>query len=201
MKELIFILEIIGTIAFAISGAIVAFEEKMDIFGVVTLGMTTAVAGGIIRDLILGNTPPVAFVEPVYALVAIVTALICFLKPVRNNLENNKIIIRLLDSIGLGIFTVVGATTAIDFCGDNTFLIVFTSILTGTGGGILRDIFAKRTPVIFVKHFYATASLCGGIFYYIIWKIIDINAATILASSLVVVLRQLAAKYHWELPK
>lgn len=199
--DLIFTLEILGTIVFAISGAIVAFEKKMDIFGVAILGMTTAIGGGLIRDLILGIIPPTCFVKPIYAIVGLVTSLICFIKPIRNRLKANNIIILIIDSIGLGIFTVVGETIAISMYNDNVFLILFVSVLTGVGGSVLRDVFAMQLPTIFVKNFYATASLIGAIIFYAIYHLANLPTAMFIGAFVTTVLRLFAAKYRWNLPK
>lgn len=201
MEQLIFILELFGIVAFSISGAIVAFEEEMDVFGVAILGMITSIGGGLLRDLILGIIPPTCFVKPIYALLAIVTALICFIKPVRRKIKNNSMILIATDSIGLGIFTVVGASTAISLYPDNLFLILFVTVLTGCGGSILRDIFANRKPAIFVKYFYATASLLGAISFVVCYKLFGATVATIVCASFTCILRLFAAKYRWKLPK
>ena len=115
-ETVIFILEIIGTIAFAWSGAIVGIKKEMDIFGVVILGMVTAVGGGIIRDVVLGKTPPNTFMNPVYALVAMGVAILAFIPHVRRqflkHLKRNDISMMVLDSLGLGIFTAVGIGVA-----------------------------------------------------------------------------------------
>ena len=133
--------EILGTIAFAISGAVVAISKKMDIFGVAILGMTTAVGGGILRDLILGITPPAAFQSPGYALTAIAVSLLVFLPPVRRLLHWNEKLyetaLLLFDAIGLGIFTVIGVQTAYIARGElNVFLAIFVGVVTGCGGGV-----------------------------------------------------------------
>ena len=197
----IFILELFGTVAFSISGATVAFTKKMDIFGVSILGMTTAVGGGMIRDLILGNTPPIAFQKPIYALIAIAAALICFCPPVRRHLHDNDRIILVFDSIGLGIFTVIGTIAGLKCSQSNLFLSVFVGVMTGVGGGVLRDVFAGNTPYIFVKHFYACASILGAILCALIWKPFGEPTAMIGGAALTAILRLLAAKYRWELPK
>jgi len=194
---MIFALEIIGTIAFAISGAQVAINKKMDILGVVIMGMTTAVGGGIIRDLIIGTTPPVAFQQPVYALTAIGVSIIAFLPFIREKINSNNIILLLMDSLGLGIFTVIGVRAGAGF--DNLFLSVFLGTLTGVGGGVLRDIFAGEKPMIFVKHFYACASILGALVCALIWNS-NADIAIISGTIVVVLLRLLAAKFRWELP-
>jgi len=195
---MIFALEIIGTIAFAISGAQVAINKKMDILGVVIMGMTTAVGGGIIRDLIIGTTPPVAFQQPVYALTAIGVSIIAFLPFIREKINSNNIILLLMDSLGLGIFTVIGVRAGAGF--DNLFLSVFLGTLTGVGGGVLRDIFAGEKPMIFVKHFYACASILGALVCALIWNS-NADIAIISGTIVVVLLRLLAAKFRWELPR
>ncbi|MCR4934797.1 MAG: trimeric intracellular cation channel family protein [Lachnospiraceae bacterium] len=195
---MIFALEIIGTIAFAISGAMVGIEKKMDIFGVLVLGMTTAVGGGIIRDLLIGVVPPMAFQEPVYALTAIAVSIIVFLPFVRNRINKISKMILLMDSIGLGIFTVIGIKAAASF--GNAFLSIFLALVTGVGGGVLRDVFAQDRPMIFVKHFYASAAIIGAVVSLLLWNI-NVETSMIVGAATVIVLRILAAKFRWHLPK
>ena len=200
------IFELFGTIAFAASGALTGLSKKMDILGVATLGVVTAVGGGVIRDLILGNTPPATFQNPTYALIAIVVSLIIFIHVVRRVLFKKQqvydTIMLFMDSIGLGAFTVVGIQTAYAF--DNThnvFLLIFVGVVTGVGGGILRDILAGNTPYIFVKHFYACASIIGAIVCIILWKYVGQSTAIISGATVIIVLRLLAAHFRWSLPK
>lgn len=176
MAEFLLILEIIGTVAFAVSGAMTGLSKKMDIFGVVILGLTTAVGGGMIRDLVLGLTPPAMFTNPIYAAVAAVVSVIVFLPAVRRWLTAygrvREILMLVMDSLGLGVFTVVGiqrAYTATDHRG--LFLLVFVGVVTGVGGGLLRDVMAGNTPFIFVKHVYASASMVGAILCAALWHI------------------------------
>lgn len=204
--SVITVFEIIGTVAFAASGAIVALKKEMDIFGVAILGLFTAVGGGVIRDMILGNTPPAVFKDPVYAVVAIITSVIIFLPKVRGLLKKSPkvydIVMLIMDSVGLGIFTVVGIQTAKSVNPDSGyFLLVFVGIVTGVGGGLLRDICAGVTPYIFVKHFYACASLFGSLLCALLWNYTSENIAMISGSAAVLVLRILAAKFRWSLPK
>lgn len=204
--SVITVFEIIGTVAFAASGAIVALKKEMDIFGVAILGLFTAVGGGVIRDMILGNTPPAVFKDPVYAVVAIITSVIIFLPKVRGLLKKSPkvydIVMLIMDSVGLGIFTVVGIQTAKSVNPDSGyFLLVFVGIVTGVGGGLLRDICAGVTPYIFVKHFYACASLLGSMLCALLWNYTSESIAMISGSAAVLVLRILAAKFRWSLPK
>lgn len=200
------IFEIIGTISFAISGAVVALQKKMDIFGVVILGLTTAVGGGVIRDLVLGQTPPATFQNPLYALVAAATAIVVFFPAVRRLFERHhrsyELVLLIMDSLGLGVFTVVGIRTAYGVSSTyNLFLLVFVGVVTGIGGGVLRDVLAGQTPYIFVKHFYASASLIGALVCVGCWLWMGETWAMVCGAAVVVVLRLLAARFHWSLPK
>lgn len=203
--NLLIAFEIVGTIAFAISGAAVAISKKMDLFGVIILGMTTAVGGGIIRDVILGNTPPAAFQSPGYTLTSIAVSALVFVTPIRRALHwKEKLYDKALlicDAIGLGVFTVVGVQTAFVSTGEmNAFLAIFVGVVTGCGGGVMRDMFAETPPYIFVKHFYATASLLGAVACILFWGIGQMPAMFI-GAAVTVVLRLLAAHYRWSLPK
>ena len=198
IEKLIFALEIIGTIAFAVSGAMVALEKKMDLLGVAVLGLTTAVGGGIIRDVLLGITPPMAFRRPVYALTAIIVSLIVFIPAVRKRIDLNGNLLLIMDSLGLGIFTVIGVRAGIPF--NNTFLAIFVGAMTGVGGGVLRDVFAGERPYIFVHHFYACASLIGAAVCKYLWGLNE-TLAIAFGALTVLALRLLAAKLRWSLPK
>ena len=208
MDEFIFILELIGTVAFASSGAMIAIEKKMDIFGVNVLGATTAVGGGIMRDIILGLTPPGAFSHPVYVLVAALTSTILFViayaKPTafesRVKTDYYDKLMFWCDTAGLGIFTVVGIQAAVRAVGgENVFFFVFIGTLTGVGGGVLRDIMAGETPYILVKHIYACAAIAGGIVCVVGRTAIGEAYGTILGLAATVLLRFLAAHFRWNL--
>lgn len=203
---LLLLFEIVGTVAFAISGAMTGMKKKMDIFGVAILGLTTAVGGGALRDIILGNTPPVMFRNPVYAVIAIVTSVILFLPAVQrlilriHGLYDSLML--LMDSVGLGIFTVVGIRTAYAAVADpGWFLLLFVGVVTGVGGGVLRDVMAGDTPYVFVKHFYACASLLGAVVCILLWTLAGQTIAMASGAAAVVALRYLAVKYRWSLPK
>lgn len=204
-ENLLLIFELIGTVAFAVSGAMVALSKKMDIFGVSVLGLVTAVGGGAIRDLVLGITPPKTFQNPIYATVAIITSLIIFIPAVRRFLSGKEVydkIMLLMDSVGLGIFTVVGIETAyLSNQSHSIFLLIFVGVVTGVGGGMIRDVLAQTTPAILVRHFYATASIIGAVICIILWNFFGQSAAIIGGAFSVVVLRLMAAHYHWSLPK
>lgn len=201
--------QIIGTVAFAASGAMLAIDRDLDLFGVLFLGVITAVGGGAIRDLLLGSFPPVAFRDATYVLVAFVTALIVFLLAAMGNVrywrERDAMdrAFNLLDAIGLGIFSAVGAQTAMSagFSG-NAFLCVFMGMTTGVGGGILRDLLSKTVPAVLKRRIYAVASIIGAATYFYMVKLSAGAPAAMLAGMLITVLiRMLATHYAWNLPR
>ncbi|MDO5100299.1 MAG: trimeric intracellular cation channel family protein [Eubacteriales bacterium] len=204
-----FWVEIVGTIAFASSGTMVGIEKEMDIFGIMVLAVTTALGGGLIRDLVLGNTPPNMFGNWIYALTAIITALILFLVVyLKKDALNSKWMLGyervmvLLDAIGLGAFTVIGIETALRFGHrDDIFLLLFVAVMTGVGGGLLRDVMAGNMPYIFVKHIYAVASLAGAVVCIIIGRRWGYSLGMVIGAVVVLILRMLAAKYRWNLPR
>ena len=201
--------QIIGTVAFAASGAMLAIDRDLDLFGVLFLGVITAVGGGAIRDLLLGSFPPVAFRDATYVLVAFVTALIVFLLAAMGNVrywrERDAMdrAFNLLDAVGLGIFSAVGAQTAMSagFSG-NAFLCVFMGMTTGVGGGILRDLLSKTVPAVLKRRIYAVASIIGAATYFYMVKLSAGAPVAMLAGMLITVLiRMLATHYAWNLPR
>ncbi len=203
---MVFLFELIGTAAFAISGADVGIRKKMDLFGVAMLAMTTAVGGGILRDIILNITPPAAFREPVFTLSAIAVGILSFVAAEHGlHLRQRTFydaLLRTMDSIGLGLFTVVGVETAFVHVQDaNIYLAVFVGVITGVGGGILRDVLSGSTPFVFVKHFYACASLIGAVVCALCWSRLGSVLSMLIGADIIFVLRNLAAHYRWSLPK
>lgn len=206
MESFVRVLEIIGTVAFAASGALIAMKKHMDLLGVIVLGVVTAIGGGILRDLILGITPPLAFRDPTCAIVAICTAIVLFIPWVRHHLMYNSRLfdaaLLVMDSVGLGVFTVMGIWNALSFSPDrSTFLLVFVGVLTGVGGGVIRDILAGNTPYILVKHIYACASLIGAISCTLLLRCLPQYAAMLIAILLVLIVRLLSAYFRWNLPR
>ncbi len=207
--SIFFAVELIGTIAFACSGAMVAIERKLDLLGIVVLGVTTAVGGGMIRDILIGIHPPSLFLKPVYVLTAFLAVLALFflfryLRKYRPLLSSQSYerIMNLLDAIGLGAFTVVGIDTAIAHgYGDYRFLMVFLGVITGVGGGILRDIMAGQTPYVLKKHVYACASLAGALCYIWLLPYAGTDTSAVISALLVVAVRLLARHYKWNLPR
>lgn len=206
--NLIFVLEIIGTIIFAFAGALVAIERKHDIFGIIVLAVTTAVGGGMFRDVILGISPPSIFVNPVYAVVAVLTAIAVILsyryaqRIVGHFIYSYLFLgISALDGIGLGIFTIIGVNVCIiSGFGDNAFLSVFVGVITGIGGGLLRDVLANRTPLILKKEIYAVASIIGAMLYYYIRAILPQTIAIYISVLVIIIIRLIALKKNFHLP-
>ena len=205
MEHFVAVLELAGTVAFAASGALTAMKKKMDLLGILVLAVITAVGGGILRDLILGVTPPLAFRNPRNVLVAVGTALLLFLPFLRHRLMHNQrrfdAAMLLLDSLGLGVFTVMGIWNALQFDPDrSTFLLVLVGVLTGVGGGVVRDVLAGDTPYIFVKHFYACPTLIGALLCALCWRHLGDIPSMLLGAAVILVLRLCAAHFRWGLP-
>ena len=206
---IIYILEMIGTVAFASSGALVGIRKNMDIFGVNVLGITTAVGGGCIRDIILGITPPKMFQNFSYVGASILISCILFTIFYLNQellssrfLETYERVMISLDAIGLGVFTVMGIRTAIEASFENNiFLLIFVGAVTGIGGGMLRDVMAGMTPFVFVKHVYAIASILGAVCYIILRLYIRDTISLFLGAAVVIIIRLLAAHFRWNLPR
>ncbi len=209
MEHVTFIFELIGTIAFAISGAVCGLRAKTDLFGVLALGMITATGGGVIRDMILGQIPPTAFVNPFYISIAVVSALLVFITaafqmkrgfPIDRNLYRK--ILFYMDAIGLGFFTVMGCETAFRIsAGSNLFLSVFSGMITGVGGGLLRDMMVDQLPDIFRKYIYAVASMAGGILCVICMRYGYGVPGIYLGAICIVIIRILSSYFHWSLPR
>ncbi|MGN1409051.1 MAG: trimeric intracellular cation channel family protein [Eubacteriales bacterium] len=207
----VFIIELISITSFAISGALTAIRKNFDVFGVIIVSVTTAIGGGIIRDLILGINPPMSFRKPVYAAISAFFALGTFIVEYRHSkhrtisapiaVKITDAIMFWLDSIGLAIFTVVGVATAYSLSNDyNAYLLCFVGTITGVGGGIMRDLFTGSMPYIFVKHFYATACIAGSIVCVILWQPAGRIIAMLSGTFTVILLRVLAAHFRWNLP-
>ena len=209
--ELFFlVLEILGTISFAVSGAMAAIEKRVDLFGVIFLGITTSLAGGIVRDVVIGRVPPAAFSDYKYMAIAIGSSLVVFVLAriyqdlYKSNIQLIDTINNIFDAAGLGAFTITGANVAMNMgYRENGFFVVFLAMVTGIGGGILRDLMIGEIPFVLRKRIYAVASIIGGIIYYILYtKVkIDIMTAAFMGIAVVFGLRMMATIFKWNLPK
>lgn len=199
-------MELLGTAAFAVTGAMLAAEKRMDLFGVCIMGLVSACGGGVLRDVLLGRLPPMMFCRPVYTITALCVSALVFLPPVLKLLSSkNRLYEQIMlwaDAVGLGVFTAVGVVAALDMgYGSNPFFAVFLGVLTGVGGGVIRDTLASTAPYIFVKHVYACASVVGAILC--VWLIgpLGETASMMICCVSVIAIRFLAARFHWSLPK
>lgn len=206
MEDVMFVLELIGAAAFAVSGAMVAIEKKADIFGVLFLAVTTALGGGVIRDVLIGRIPPVMFVSYWYLLISVVAALAVFIdaylrsEKYKLHLDKLDAVNNVFDAIGLAVFTVSGMNAAMPVS-DNVFLVLFVGMCTGVGGGMLRDVMTNTMPKVLRKRVYAVASLIGGGLYYVM-HVLDINQLLSVGCGMLVIfaLRLFATIYKWNLP-
>ena len=195
----IYVLDLFGTVAFAITGAFKAIEKKFDVIGILVLATITGVAGGTIRDVVLGRVPN-SIVDPTYVIVTIASGITIFF--LYSRLKKHWNLFLKFDAIGLGVFTIIGATFAYNIFGLNFLAILLAGILTAVGGGILRDIFVNQVPIVFVKEFYLSASFIGIVIFSIILYFTDeLYYATIVGIVLTTSLRLIAMKYNWNLPK
>lgn len=202
--------EFVGIIAFAISGAMISISRRMDIFGVIFLGLVTALGGGAIRDLFLGVIPPRNFFNFEHLLCALLTSATVFIlaKIFRDfffeNYKRINLVVNFFDAVGLASFAISGVRLTIEAgYGGHDFFVVFMGIFTAVGGGMLRDVMSKEKPMIFCKNVYATAVLIGTVLYYILSYIITFPeiADMLITYAVIIVIRLLAAKYRWDLPK
>jgi len=186
--------------AFAVTGAFKAIEHKSDIVGIIILATITGVAGGTIRDIILGKFPPNSISDPSYVTITVISAVAIFF--MFSRLKKHWNLFLKFDAIGLGVFTIIGATFAYNIFGLNYLAIVLAGMLTAIGGGILRDVFVNEVPIVFIKELYASASFVGvSIFYLLLMAGIELYAATIAGILIITGLRLVAMKFNWNLPK
>jgi uncharacterized membrane protein YeiH len=193
-------LQFIGTIAFAISGALVAGRRKMDWFGVVVLAVMVAVGGGSLRDLLLGVTPVFWVQTPWFVLLAGITALLTI--PLnRLGGSNHQNFLLLSDAVGLAVFAVLGTEKALEV-GANAFVAIIMGVVTGVFGGVLRDLLASRRPAILYGDFYALAAMIGCSIFVLL-LLIPVNPLNALWISIgaILVLRLIAIIRNWSLPE
>jgi uncharacterized membrane protein YeiH len=195
--SLFYIIEILGTAAFAISGALTAMSKRLDPFGVLIIAFVTAVGGGTLRDVMIGYTP-VAWMqnlEAVYAITAGFALAIIF----RKKLDKLRISLFLFDTIGLGVFTLIGLQKGIE-AGLHPVICVALGTMTACFGGVLRDILCNEIPVIFRKQIYATICIIGGILFFVLRKLnFHDDVVYLLTSVVIIAIRLIAVKNKWRL--
>ena len=186
------ILEVTGTVAFAAAGSLVGIKKRLDIFGVAMLAVTTAVGGGIIRDTLLGNVPPLAFRNPAFILLSLAVSVIVsfYVIPVARR--------KTLLTVGLGAFTVTGAGLALAH--DNPLLVIVLGVTTGIGGGVLRDVFIREIPLVFHKEIYAVAAAIGALAFYGLQMVMPDGQALYPAFFITVAIRLISVRYNVNMP-
>ena len=190
-------LEVIGTVAFATAGALVGIRKRLDIFGVAMLAVTTAVGGGILRDILIGNIPPLAFRNPLFIFISLAIAglVSIFVKQV----ARQQRLLNFCDALGLGAFTATGASLAL--AQDSALLVITVGVVTGTGGGVLRDIFVREIPLVFHTEIYAVAAAVGAACFYGLQMMLPVDMAIYLACLITVAIRLLSLRFGFNLPR
>ncbi|PLX82423.1 MAG: hypothetical protein C0616_02085 [Desulfuromonas sp.] len=197
--NMLYLLDLIGTAAFAASGAWMGVRRHMDLFGVLVLGVVTAVGGGTLRDLLLGDVPPFCLQDEAYIYIALAAALVVFAR--REAFKAFERPLLYLDAIGLGTFVVIGTTKALDF---HLGLLgaVLMGVMTGTAGGVVRDVLANQVPLILRREIYASACIAGGLLLALLNETaVPRPVAALIAAATVIVIRLLAIRFDWSLPR
>ncbi len=192
------LLDFIGTFAFAISGALVATRHRLDLFGVLVLSFAAATAGGILRDLVLGATPPVSMVDWRYLAVSTLAGLLTFYRHAQVERMRNPV--QLFDAAGLGLFAVIGADKALT-AGLGPVGAVMLGILSGVGGGIARDVLVAKIPSVLRRELYAVAALVGAL-VVVVGHALALPGAPVamVGAGLCFALRWMAIRRGWRLP-
>ncbi len=209
------VIEIVGVVAYAVAAAIIAIDKKVDLFGVIFLAVITTFGGGMTRDFLLGNTPPLAFRDTWYWLligVAVLSAVAVFIiayclqDKFRRNEERVNAIDNIFDALALGVFATSGAKVVMEYAGgfyrDNWLLVLTLAMLTAVGGGMMRDVMLQEVPFVLKKRIYAIAALLGAVVYYVLvqWGVQD-TIGIVIGTVVTFVLRMCATYFKWNLPK
>ncbi len=212
VNSIIFALECIAVISFSVSGTVVAIGKRADVFGAVIFSFITTFGGGLIRDLIIGNHPPLLFVSREYAILAAIcfavsltVFLISFAGNIADRLSQNlhNLLLEGTDMLGLALFCILGVDSAMASAPEiqnNVALLVFCGCITGVGGGILRDVFSAQIPLLFRKHVYIIPALLGTACYVLLLPHTERLIAILVSVSIILILRTLAIRFHWNLP-
>lgn len=193
------VIEVLGTIAFAISGAFTAMQRKLDPFGVLIIAFVTAIGGGTVRDLLIGDTPVAWMRDMQTCLIILFTALATMF--FKTHVQKMKITLFLFDSLGLGLFTMVGLLKGIAF-GLNPGICITLGTITGCFGGIIRDTLLNTIPLVFRREIYAIACILGGLLYYLlVWLNVESVVAKLSVVAFIFVLRIIVVRFKLSLPR
>lgn len=196
--QLIEIFVYLGIVAAGISGAVVGIKKQLDLFGVTSLCVATSLGGGIVRDLFIGEVPPVAFVVPGYFLASLAAGLLTWIFYPYVGRFNSLLMVS--DAVGLGVFTAVGAVSAINHGFDEPFIIISMGLITGIGGGVVRDVFAKEIPYVFRKEIYAVASILGAVSLLLLYEHMPVTFAMYICLAITFAVRVLSVVFSVNFP-
>ncbi len=192
------LLDVTGTLVFAISGALTAIYKKLDLFGVYCIAFVTALGGGTVRDVLIGRTPVGWMLDIDYVYIITIGFLLSII--FNRYLERLRISMFLFDTIGLGVFTLIGLEKGIE-CGLSPVVCVILGTLTATFGGVIRDILCNEIPVLFRKEIYATLCIAGGILFFLLQELkISDDVISPIVAIFIITFRLIAFKYNWSLP-
>src|SRR3569833_2392189 len=192
------VIEIAGTVAFAISGSFSAMQKRLDVYGVLIMCFVTAIGGGTIRDVLIGDTP-VNWMRD-YQLPLIILGTVAATILFKKYIKTFKVTLFLFDALGLGLFTIIGTQKGMS-AGLNPGICVALGTITGCFGGVIRDILLNDIPLIFRKEIYATACIVGGTLYVLLINYMDADIVKVAAVIVVCATRIIAVKYKLSLPK
>ncbi len=197
--DVISILDISGTFAFAISGALVAMNKKFDIFGVVIIAFVTAVGGGMLRDVLI-HSHPINWIGNVnYIWTVLIAVLVTFL--FRSKIAPLRKTFFLFDTIGIGVFTLIGLEKCLSL-GFHPFIALTMGVVSAVFGGVTRDVLTHKVPLIFRKEIYALACFIGGMAYLLLDYLgLNSDIKSVVSVFIVITIRVLVVKYNWELPQ
>ena len=191
-------LDILGTIAFAISGVLIAINKKMDLFGILIIAFVTAIGGGTLRDVLIGQTQVSWMKDMTFTYVILGSAVFAIIA--RRKINYLRTSLFLFDTIGIGLYTVVGVEKGIN-AGLHPIICIALGTISACFGGVIRDMLCNEIPVIFRKEIYATACILGGLSYFLLRKLpIDPNVVFAIAGLIVIIVRLLAVKFKIALP-
>jgi uncharacterized membrane protein YeiH len=194
----LYIIDILGTISFAVSGAFLAMEKKLDPFGVLVLSFVTAIGGGTLRDMMIGNLPVSWLTNSTATIVIFSSAVITML--FGRYLKHLTTTLFLFDALGLGLFTVVGLKLGIEK-GFSIGVCIAIGTITACFGGVVRDVLLNNIPLLFRKEIYALACIAGGLIYFLLRNLqIDADVTTIICILIIFTIRILAVRFKLSLP-
>ncbi|QHS54129.1 trimeric intracellular cation channel family protein [Mucilaginibacter sp. 14171R-50] len=192
------VIEILGIIAFTVSGAFSAMQKRLDVFGVFILGFVTAIGGGTLRDLLIGNTPVSWLRDVSTPLIILATTVVTIL--FKKRVKNFKVTLVLFDALGLGLFAIIGIQKGLD-AHLGTGACIALGTITGCFGGVLRDMLLNHIPVLFHKELYAIPCITGGICYVLLLPLIEKQLAESISVVLICSFRLLSVRHNWRLPR